>query len=233
MANAEKVFLAGVVRETGWLYYLDKECNIGRSKMVRGGQRQSASDKPEVVMKTDIERSEGYLYFIDKQGDISRIKMSRGGSVHRRKKAKRKSVKKAAVFKFRVEPKAPERKTLSEFIPFADRKLIKTLEDLILFASDRNLSAADFKLTNTWGDFCTPSFKRPESDESFNERTESYLKRKASWDRWYEANKEKADAELKRRAVIVEKELHKKLAKLKKDKDKLDKKMADLKSSGK
>jgi hypothetical protein len=98
MATAEKVFRAGIKRETGWLYYLDKNCNIARVRMVRGGQRKKKGEKAEIVVKTDISgREDGYLYFIDKQGDVSRTKMSRGGTARkkkRRKKASKKTAKK-------------------------------------------------------------------------------------------------------------------------------------------
>ena len=71
MAASEKVFKAGVKREQGWLYYLDKNCNIARSRMVRGGQRKKKGDRPEVVVKTDISRREdGYLYFISRKDEM-------------------------------------------------------------------------------------------------------------------------------------------------------------------
>ena len=34
--NAEKVADAGVQREVGYLYYIDKDGNVARSKMARG-----------------------------------------------------------------------------------------------------------------------------------------------------------------------------------------------------
>lgn len=89
MAKAQRVFAAGITREAGWLYYLDSNCNIARSRMVRGGQRKKPGEQPEIVVKTDIQREEGYLYFIDKQGNVSRSRMSRGGAARRRKPAPR------------------------------------------------------------------------------------------------------------------------------------------------
>lgn len=76
--RAEKMYIAGVKREQGWLYYLDKNCNVARSPMVRGGQRKRAGDKPTVIVKTDIKREDGYLYFIDKDGDVARTPLNRG-----------------------------------------------------------------------------------------------------------------------------------------------------------
>ena len=73
---AEKVAKAGVKRAKGYLYYLDKQGDVSRAKMARGG---SKGGRPEKVTKLGIKRQEGFLYFIDKQGDVSRAKMVRGG----------------------------------------------------------------------------------------------------------------------------------------------------------
>ncbi|OGX41359.1 MAG: hypothetical protein A3C53_04755 [Omnitrophica WOR_2 bacterium RIFCSPHIGHO2_02_FULL_68_15] len=77
---AQKVAKAGVKRVKGFLYYLDKQGDVSRAKMARGG---SKGGKPEKVARLGVKRQEGFLYFIDKQGDVSRAKMVRGG---RRKK---------------------------------------------------------------------------------------------------------------------------------------------------
>ena len=71
---ADKVQKVGIVREKGYLYYLDKQGDISKAKMARGGKK---GGKPSKVEKTGITREEGYLYFIDKQGDVSRAKMAR------------------------------------------------------------------------------------------------------------------------------------------------------------
>ncbi|MBU0635185.1 MAG: hypothetical protein KKB82_05750 [Candidatus Omnitrophica bacterium] len=71
---AEKALKVGVKREKGYLYYLDKQGDVSRAKMARGGKK---GGKPEKVTKAGVKRAEGYLYFIDKQGDISRAKMAR------------------------------------------------------------------------------------------------------------------------------------------------------------
>lgn len=55
---ADKVKKVGIEKEKGYLYYLDKNGDIARSKMARG------SDK-------------GFLYYIDKDGDISKSPMAR------------------------------------------------------------------------------------------------------------------------------------------------------------
>ncbi len=47
---AEKVMKCGVKRETGYLYFIDKDGDISRSKMARGGKKKPAAKKP--VKKT-------------------------------------------------------------------------------------------------------------------------------------------------------------------------------------
>ncbi|MCX5860193.1 MAG: hypothetical protein NT056_09965 [Proteobacteria bacterium] len=74
---AQKVTKVGVKREKGWLYYIDKQGNVARKKMARGGAKKQNLGKAEVVSKTGIKREDGFLYFIDKQGDISRAEMAR------------------------------------------------------------------------------------------------------------------------------------------------------------
>jgi hypothetical protein len=75
---AQKVAKAGVKREKGWLYYLDKQGDVSRTKMARGGGKHHPG-KPQKIAKAGVKREEGYLYFIDKQGDVSRAKMARRG----------------------------------------------------------------------------------------------------------------------------------------------------------
>ncbi|MFH1725110.1 MAG: hypothetical protein ABII00_10895 [Elusimicrobiota bacterium] len=69
---AKKVFKAGVKREKGFLYYIDKQGDIARAKMARGGKK---GGKPAKVQKVGLKKETGYLYFLDKQGDISKAKM--------------------------------------------------------------------------------------------------------------------------------------------------------------
>ena len=69
---AEKVLKIGVEREDGFLYYIDKDGDVARVQMARGGKK---GGKPKKVEKTGIKKEKGYLYFLDKKGDISRAKM--------------------------------------------------------------------------------------------------------------------------------------------------------------
>jgi len=72
---AEKVKTIGVKKESGFLYYLDKNGHVSRSKMARGS---SKGGNAEVVANAGLSRETGWLYFIDKDGDVSRAKMARG-----------------------------------------------------------------------------------------------------------------------------------------------------------
>ena len=71
---AQKVEKAGVKREDGFLYFIDKQGDVSRAKMARGGKK---GGKPEKVKKVGVKKEKGYLYFLDKQGDVSRAKMAR------------------------------------------------------------------------------------------------------------------------------------------------------------
>ena len=69
---AEKVHKAGIKREEGYLYYIDKDGDVSRAKMARGGKK---GGKPQKVLKCGIKKAKGYLYYLDKKGDVSRAKM--------------------------------------------------------------------------------------------------------------------------------------------------------------
>jgi len=69
---AEKVHKAAIKREDGFLYYIDKDGDIARAKMARGGKK---GGKPSKVLKVGLKKEKGYLYFVDKKGDVSRAKM--------------------------------------------------------------------------------------------------------------------------------------------------------------
>lgn len=71
---SEKVAKAGIKRDKGYLYYLDKQGDVSRAKMARGGKKGGS---PSKVKKLGIKRKQGYLYFIDKHGDVSAAKMKR------------------------------------------------------------------------------------------------------------------------------------------------------------
>ena len=72
---AEKVKSTNVTKAKGYLYYLDKNGDVSRSKMARGADK---GGNAEVVEKCGVQRESGWLYFIDKDGDVSKAKMARG-----------------------------------------------------------------------------------------------------------------------------------------------------------
>ena len=72
---AEKVKNTGVTKQSGFLYFLDKNGHVSRTKMARGA---SKGGNAEVVAKAGVPRESGWLYFIDKDGDVARSKMARG-----------------------------------------------------------------------------------------------------------------------------------------------------------
>ena len=72
---AEKVAKAGVKKASGYLYFVDKQGDVSRARMARGGKK---GGKTEKVQKVGVKKASGYLYFVDSKGDVSRAKMARG-----------------------------------------------------------------------------------------------------------------------------------------------------------
>jgi len=74
---AEKVAKAGVKKAPGYLYFVDKQGDVSRALMSRGGRKKGKA-KVEKVTKVGVRKERGYLYFVDRNGDVSRAKMARG-----------------------------------------------------------------------------------------------------------------------------------------------------------
>ena len=72
---AEKVAKLGVKRESGYLYFIDKDGDVSRAVMARGANKSKGSEK---VASANVKKEKGYLYFLDKDGDVSRAVMARG-----------------------------------------------------------------------------------------------------------------------------------------------------------
>ncbi len=72
---AEKVAKVGLKKEAGYLYFIDKDGDIGRVLMARG---RKGRGKAEKAAKAGVQKEKGYLYFVDKDGDVSKAKMARG-----------------------------------------------------------------------------------------------------------------------------------------------------------
>jgi len=79
---AEVVCKCGLKRESGYLYFVNKDGNAARVAMARAGKK--TSKKQEVLHKCGVKRKQGYLYFIDKKGNVAMAKMSRGGRKKKR-----------------------------------------------------------------------------------------------------------------------------------------------------
>ena len=76
---AEKVAKTNIQKESGYLYFIDKDGDVSKAQMSRG-KVSSEKKAPEKVSKCSISKESGYLYFVDKDGDVSKAKMSRGRS---------------------------------------------------------------------------------------------------------------------------------------------------------
>lgn len=70
-------------KEKGYLYFVDKEGDISRTKMARG---KKVSGKQEKVIELGIKRNPGLLYYVDKNLNVKTAKMKRKA----KKKAKKK-----------------------------------------------------------------------------------------------------------------------------------------------
>ena len=80
---AEVVCRCGVKRQSGYLYFVNKNGDCARVPMARAGKK--SSKKQEVLHKCGIKRKAGYLYFVDKKGNVAMSKMNRGGRKKRRR----------------------------------------------------------------------------------------------------------------------------------------------------
>ncbi len=66
----------GIKRESGYLYFLNKNGDAARVPMARKGHK--SSKKQELLHKCGVKRKNGYLYYIDKKGNVVETKMARG-----------------------------------------------------------------------------------------------------------------------------------------------------------
>ena len=101
-----------VMKESGYLYFVDKNGNIARAKMSRAGRKKGRTKK-EVVAKTKVKKESGYLYFVDKKGNVARAKMARGRKAGKKKATKKKVVKKKAAKKT-TKKKATKKKVVKK-----------------------------------------------------------------------------------------------------------------------
>ncbi|MES2504556.1 MAG: hypothetical protein V4534_06735 [Myxococcota bacterium] len=113
---SEKIMEAGIKRETGWMYFLDRELNVYRSKMMRNGQNATEIKPPELVLRTELKRHKDYLYYVDKEGNISQSKASRGGGSRKGQKLKKNGPKKKSAKKVKSSRKAVPKKNRGEIM---------------------------------------------------------------------------------------------------------------------
>jgi hypothetical protein len=71
---AQKIARTSVKRQQGYLYFIDKQGDVSRASMARGGKGGGRQKK---ITKIGIRKEKGYLYFLDKDGDVARAKMVR------------------------------------------------------------------------------------------------------------------------------------------------------------
>ena len=76
---AEVVEKTGVTKEKGYLYYLDKQGDVSRSKMARAGKGGGNAEK---VATAGVTRESGYLYFIDKNYAVFLFRRARHATAH-------------------------------------------------------------------------------------------------------------------------------------------------------
>ena len=80
---AKVVAKTGIVREPGYLYFVDKNGNIARAKASVGGKK--GGGKIQVVEKAGVKKQKGCMYFVDKNGNVAEVKMNRKGGKKKKK----------------------------------------------------------------------------------------------------------------------------------------------------
>ena len=75
---AQKIARTSVKRQQGFLYFIDKQGDVSRASMARGGRgSKKQGGQTKKVAKVGIRKERGFLYFLDKDGDVARAKMAR------------------------------------------------------------------------------------------------------------------------------------------------------------
>jgi len=78
-------------KEKGYLYFVDKEGDISRVKMVKG--RKKEKQEKEKVKVVGIKRKPNLLYYVDSNLEIKSAPMNRSGKKSKKKKSKSKQTK--------------------------------------------------------------------------------------------------------------------------------------------
>lgn len=69
-SRQQKVKKAGIKRDKNYIYFVDTDGDIAKSK-------RGVKSRQQKVKRTRIKKQKGYLYFIDTDGDIAKSKMKR------------------------------------------------------------------------------------------------------------------------------------------------------------
>jgi hypothetical protein len=72
---AEIVARLGLQREDNYLYFVDRDGDVGRARSSRKGERYGGA--PEKVVRLGIKKERGYLYFLDQNGDVVRARIGK------------------------------------------------------------------------------------------------------------------------------------------------------------
>ncbi|MEA3378313.1 MAG: hypothetical protein U9Q69_01615 [Nanoarchaeota archaeon] len=78
----------GIKRESGYLYFVNKDGNCSRVPMARRGAKKGKKPKQEVLHKCGIKREKGYLYYVDKNGNVCKAEMAKPGAKRKKKRKK-------------------------------------------------------------------------------------------------------------------------------------------------
>ena len=117
---AKVVAKVGIVREPGYLYFVDKNGNVARAKASVGGKK--GGGKIQVVEKVGVKKQKGCMYFVDKKGNIAEVKMNRKGGKKKKKSELAKPTVKYVVYT--VAKKTSESyKSKKVSLPSAVRKI--------------------------------------------------------------------------------------------------------------
>jgi hypothetical protein len=93
---AKVVAKTGITRESGYLYFVDKNGNVARAKASVGGKK--GGGKIEVVEKAGVKKKKGCMYFIDKGGNVAEVTMNRKGGKKKKKSDLAKPTEKFVVY---------------------------------------------------------------------------------------------------------------------------------------
>ena len=117
---AKVVAKIGIVREPGYLYFVNKDGDVARAKASVGGKK--GGGKKQIVEKVGIKKQKGCMYFLDKKGNIAEVKMNRKGGKKKKKSQLAKPTIKYLVYSV-VKKDSTKYKSKKVALPSAVRKV--------------------------------------------------------------------------------------------------------------